>query len=146
MGKLFRRLFPDKEIRRYRKMHRKHRKELVKLAKETHEYDWCWLHQSVIMQIRHMHEYYSAGDNVWQTDETRLPIIEELKYVLDMDSEIDRLENDHLGLELVMKDGKIEFIRPEGYREKANAKEERITELYEEIYSSIGKNLHNWWD
>lgn len=146
MKKLFRRIFPSREMRRYRKMHHRHRRELIKLAKETREYDWCWLHQMVMLQIKQMHEYYSAGDNVWQTDETRLPIVEELKYVLDMYEEIDRLENDHLGLEWIMEDGNIKFIHPEGYMEKHKEKEDRITELYEEIYSSIGKNLRNWWD
>ena len=87
MKKLFRRLFPNKEMRAYRKMHRRHRKELIKHAKETGEWDWYWLHGSILMQIRHMHEYYSAGNNVWQTDETRLPIIEQLKRVLDLDDE-----------------------------------------------------------
>lgn len=123
MNKIFRKLFPSKEMRRYRKMHRKHRKELIKLAKETHEYDWCWLHESVIMQIKHMHEYYSCGDNVWQTDDTRLPIIEELQYVLDLEKEIDRLSDDY-SLEACNKS----------------------KELYEELYRSIGKNLENWWD
>ena len=60
MNKLFRRLFPSKELREFRKMHRRHRKELVALAKDTYEFDWGWLHDSILMQIRHMYEYYSA--------------------------------------------------------------------------------------
>lgn len=35
--KIFKRLFPDKERRAFNKMHRRHRKELVKLAKKTME-------------------------------------------------------------------------------------------------------------
>lgn len=149
MNKLFRKLFPDKEMREYNKMHRRHRKELVKLAKETGEWDSSWLYRSIIMQIRHMHEYYSNGNNVWQTDETRLPIVEELKHILDCDAEIERLESEHFGLDWVDKGNKLEFIYPEGreaYREKADAKERKINELYEEIFNSIGKNLRNWWD
>ena len=126
MKKFFRRLFPNKEIRAYRKMHRRHRKELIKQAKETREWDWGWLHDSVIMQIRHMYEYYSKKNNVWQTDETRLPIIQSLKYILDLQEEIDNLwDDDTLSWE-----------------EEAN----REQELYESIYHSIGDNLQLWWD
>ena len=146
MSNLFRKLFPDKEVREYRKMHRRHRKELVKLAKETAEYDWCWLHQSVIMQVRHMYEYYSAGNNVWQVDESRLKVADQLQRILDMEEEINRLEDDHLGSELVMKDGEIKLVCPDDYREKSDAKEKRILELYQEIYSSIGRDIHWWWD
>lgn len=149
MGKLLRKLFPSKEIREYNRMYRRHRRELVKLAKETREWDYCWFYRSIIMQINHMYEYYSNGNNVWQTDETRLPIVEELKHVLDCDAEIERLENEHFGLDWVDNGGKLEFIYPEGreaYNTKVYAKEKRINELHEEIFNSIGKNFRGWWD
>lgn len=146
MGKLLRKLFPSKEIREYNKMHRRHRKELVKLAKETCEWDWCWFHQSVIMQIRHMREYYSAGNNVWQVDESRLEIVEQLKHILDCDEEIERLENDSFGLEVIEEGNHVKFVCPDDYIENINAKDKRVIELYQEIYNSIGKNLQGWWD
>lgn len=124
MKNLWRRIFPSKEMRRYRKMHSRHHKELVKLAKETAEYDWCWLHEMVVMQVKHMHEYYSAGDNVYQVDESRLEIIEQLQHVLDLNAEIDYLDNNVWTLESV----------------------DKINELYEELYGSIGKNIQCWWD
>ena len=147
MNKLFRKIFPDKEFREFRKMHRRHRKELVKLAKETGEWDWSWLHRMVIMQINHMHEYYSNGNNVWQVDESRLQIVEELKYILDLENELDRLENDHCGLELVCEGDKVVgYTVPDDFMERSLKQDERERELYEEIYSSIGKNLRGWWD
>ena len=146
MGKLLRKLFPSKEIREYNKMHRRHRKELVKLAKETCEWDWSWLHRMVIMQIRHMYEYYSAGNNVWQVDESRLKIVEQLKHILDCDAEIERLEDDNFGLEIIEKYNRIEFVFPDDYNEKIFEKDKRVAELYQEIYSSIGRNLQCWWD
>ena len=126
MNRFFRRLFPDKERRAYNRMYRRHRKELVKHAKKTGEWDWCWLHNSVIMQIRHMYEYYSEGNNVWQVDESRLQIVEQLKHVLDLDAEIDMVSND--------------------LSEDFKKREEREQGLYEELYSSIGKNIRWWWD
>lgn len=128
-------------------MHRRHRKELVKLAKETKEYDWCWLYQSTIMQIRHMHEYYSAGNNVWQVDESRMQIVEELKRVLDLVDELERLDNDCCGLKFIYENDKIVgHTAPDDFLKRYNKKIAREQELYEEIYNSIGKNLQGWWD
>ena len=146
MKKFLRRLFPSPEMRAFRKMRRRHRKELVKLVKETSEWDWGWLHDMIIMQIRHMHEYYSAGNNVWQSDETLLPTIEQLKHVLDLDEEIDKVYDDDFDAVFVHENGKITVNFPDSYWEDAKECMKREQELYEELYSFIGKNLRNWWD
>ena len=146
MKKLFRRLFPSKEMRAYLKMHRIHRRELIKHAKNTGEWDWYWLHNSIIMQIRHMHEYYTAGNNVWQSDETRLKVIEQLKHVLDLDTEINRMQDEDDGVEHIYEDGKVKSIFPDNYKEWAADWEKRQQALYEELYSSIGRDLRWWWD
>ena len=114
MHRLFNRLFPSKEMRAYRKGHRKHRKELVKLAKNSYEFDYGYFHRMVIMQIINMLEYYSDGHNVLQTDDSRLCIIKQLQHILDIESEINRLE---------------EAISSEA--------EHKISELYVELYKSI---------
>lgn len=146
MKKLFRRLFPNKEMRAFRKMHRRHRKELVKHAKETCEWDWYWLHNSIIMQIRHMYEYYTAGNNVWQSDETRLKVIEQLKHILDLKEEIDRMQDEDDGVEHICEDGKVTCIFPDNYNEWSADWKKREQALYEELYSSIGRDLRWWWD
>ena len=146
MKKLFRKLFPNKEQRAFDKMHRRHRKELVKHAKETGEWDWGWLHNSIIMQIRHMHEYYTAGNNVWQDDEKRFMVIEQLKHILDLNEAIDRMIDEDDGVEHIYKDGKVECIFPNDYKEWAMNYEKREQALYEELYGSIGENLRWWWD
>lgn len=121
--KIFNQLYWTKEMQHYRKMRRRHKKELVKLAKETREFDWGWLHQMVVMQIKHMHEYYSAGDNVWQIDESRNKIIEQLQQTLDIQSEIEKNDEDF----------SLNSLKNE-------------EELYYRFYSSIGKNILWWWD
>lgn len=149
MVKLLRRLFPSKETRAYRKMHRKHRRELIKLAKKTGEWDWGYFHDMVLMQVKHMHEYYTAGNNVWQTDESRLPIIEQLQHILDVDAEIDKLEEngvDQTGVERDLFDGGVIYNLPDDYGERVTKFEDKMQELYEELYLSIGKNLRWWWD
>jgi hypothetical protein len=143
MKRLFKKLFPSKEMRAYRKMHRKHRKELIRHAKETYEFDWSWLYESTIMQIKHMYEYYSAGNNVYQSEESLNPIIEQLKHVLDLADELDHLWDGHYE-SIKNADGSITTTEESAnsYRKK-NAREE---ELYEEIYSYIGKYIQWWWD
>lgn len=121
-----RRLFPSKQVRAYRKMHRRHRRELVKLAKEVREWDYGWLDELVRTKVRHMYEYFSEGNNVWQTDDTRLPIVEQLRHVLDLYDELDNLW-----------DGIPNDIVDIYSRED---------ELYEEIYSYIGCHIREWWD
>jgi hypothetical protein len=123
MMRIFRRIRNqfDKEMRAYYKMRRKHRKELIKLAKEDRDSDWEYMHTLIITKIRHMHEYFSAGNNVWQTDETLLPIIEELKHVLDMQAEMDK-----------EVDGRF-YI-------------EKRVEQYKAMYEYIASKMLGWWD
>lgn len=131
-------------IRAYRKMYRRHRRELVKLAKTIREWDYGWLYDSTIMQIRHMYEYYTARNNVYQSDETLLPLIDSLKYILDLDDELEHLWDDHIRSHIINEDGSISATE-----ESANSfidKSKREQELYAEIYNHIANNIMTWWD
>lgn len=135
-----------KEMRAYLKMHRRHRKELVKLVKETHEWDWGWLHDMIIMQVRHMHEFYSNGNNVWQCDESRMSTIEQLQHILDLEAEITQMQDDDHGAEYSWEGGVLTATYPDDYRERVDKWFKKEQELYNELYSSIGLNLRHWWD
>ena len=106
-------------------MYRKHRKNLIKLAKEVRKWHWCWLHEMVLLQIRNMLEYYSDGNNVMQVDESRLDIIDKLHEVLDIQKEIEERE--------IVPDRSLDEIKKEA-------------ELYERFYVTVGKNIMWWWD
>ena len=144
MKKLFRRFFPNKASRAYRKMHRKHRREMVKLAKKVREWDYSWLDELVHIQIKHMHEYFSAGNNVWQTDETRVPIVEQLKHVLDLYDEMDTLWDNYESNLIENENGSV-TVADEGGKKYLTIRN-REKELYGEIYSYIGKYIQWWWD
>lgn len=133
-----------KEMRAYRKMYRIHRNELVKHAKETREWDWGWLYESTIMQIRHMYEYYSAGNNVWQCDESKSETLGQLKHVLDLNDALGHLWDNYESNIIKNNDGSIS-VSEEGHKKYAAIKN-REQELYEEIYSYIGSHLQYWWD
>ena len=128
MKKLFRRLFPSKEMRAYRKMYRRHRKELVQLAKQDRDFDYGWLYDFTIMKIKHMYDYFSEGNNVCQSEESLNEILSQLKYVLELHEELDSLWD---------TDGDTNGCLDRWKREQ---------ELYEEIYSYIGKTILYWWD
>lgn len=147
MIKFFRKLFPSKEFRAYKKMRNKHRKELIKLAKVDYDFDWAYLHDLVITKIRHMYEYYKAGNHVWQTNESLLPIIEQLKHVLDLDYEVEHLyDNIPIAEKIKNENGSITFIYTDEISAARDRAYERAEELYQEIYTYIGKYLREWWD
>ena len=148
MDKLFKKIFPSKEMREYRKMRRRHRKELVKLAKKTCPFDWHWLHSMVLLQIEQMYEYYFQGNNVWQIDASKLEILGQLEEVLDIQEEIERNYEDDCGLEFVYdEEGNIiETIKPDDYSERVLHNYDEEIYLYEKFYTLIGKNILNWWD
>ena len=146
MKKVLKRLFPNKEQRAFNRMQRRQRKELVKHSKSTRVWDWGDLHDSIIIQIRHMYEYYSEGNNVWQSDETRILIMEQLKHILDLEAEIDRMQDDDNGAEYIHENGVCKAILPDDFAERVRKWHDREQELYQEMYSSIGKNLRWWWD
>lgn len=136
-----------KEKRAYRKMYRKHRKEMIRLAKKDRDFDWSYLHDLVITKIKHMYEYYHDGNNVWQTDETRIPILDQLSYILDLQYELDHLY-DYLESPVITdsKDGVVTINRTKESAMKVQKAWEREAELYKSIYTFIGEHLEEWWD
>lgn len=129
MLKIFKRIRNqfDKEMHAYYKMRRKHRKELIKLAKEDLDVDWEYLHILAITKIKHMYEYFSAGNNVTECEYTQT-IIAELKHVLDLQSQIENVwkeEANKRGVSIIVA---------------------REQTLYKEIYNYIAEHLQGWWD
>ena len=91
-----------------------------------------------------MYEYYKNGNNVWQSDESRLEIVEQLKEVLDIFDEIEKLDN---------CDTYYDYRKQTSYyiisdTKKLDVKEyyKYEDELYIKLYSTIGKYIRYWWD
>ena len=144
MRKLFKKLFPSKEMRAYHKMYRRHRRGLVKLAKKDRDFDYGWLDEFVHMKIKNMYEYFSERNNVWQTDESLNEILEQLKHVLDLYEEMDGLWDNYQSSLIKNNDGSV-TVTDDGAK-KYLAIRNREQELYEEIYSYIGRFIQYWWD
>lgn len=116
MRKIWKKFFKSKEMREYTKMYKKHRKTMIKLAKEDRDWDYDYLHDLVVTKIKHMYEYYSAGNNVWQSEESLKEILETLAYAIDLAEKLD------------------------------NAYGDKREELYKEFYFYIGEKIMWWWD
>lgn len=117
----------DKKYRAYYKLHRKHRRELIRMAKQTADFDYACLHNLVVMKIRQMLEFYVAGNNVWQSRESHENVIETL-------ANATRLAED------------IETVWENWTDDSAKTYLEREAELYKEFYIYIGENIMYWWD
>lgn len=117
----------DKEYRTYYKLHRKHRRELIRMAKDTADFDYAYLHDLVVMKIRQMFEYYVAGNNVWQSRESHENAIETLAHALQIAEDI----------ETVWENWPDDSVKTYWERE---------VELYKEFYAYIGENIIYWWD
>ena len=109
----------SKEMRQYKLMNLRHRIDLMKAVWKFREWDFSFTHRIVMLAIKGMHEYYSEGNNVFQTDETRLPIVESLQHIID--------QNEILEEDLVS-----------GF--------EKYDEVMSDIYTRIGKDCPLWWD
>lgn len=117
----------DKEYRTYYKLHRKHRRELIRMAKQTADFDYAYLHDLVVMKLQQMLEYYVAGNNVWQSRESHENAIETLAHALQIAEDI----------EAVWENWPADSVKTYWERE---------VELYKEFYTYIGENIMYWWD
>jgi len=115
-----------KECIAYLRMHKRHRKALIKSAKTYADFDFGYLHEDIVLRLRHMLEFYVAGNNVWQSRESHEEIIQTLHHALEI---ADRIEN------LWQEDEHIYVSNP--------TLEE---DLYKEFYSYIGEHITEWWD
>jgi hypothetical protein len=143
----------SKEMREYRKMYRKHRKTMIQLAKDDRDWDWGFLHDLVITKVRHMYEYYVAGNNVNTSDEDLKVIIDSLKHVLDLQDELDNswrepTEDDKMDAERVeiFEDGTRVVTLSDVRVDRIRNRLDRRDELYKELYAYIGQHIQYWWD
>lgn len=137
----------SKEMREYKKMHHKHQKELIQMAKDDYEWDWGFLHDLVITKIRHMYEYYSAGNNVCQSEESLQRTLDTLKHVLDLQNELDTLWDDQCeATREEIDDYIVQLTMSDEDVQKNNEKRERELEIYKEMYAYIGQWMPYWWD
>ena len=100
----------------YNKMRRKHRKELIKLAKEDQDFDYEYLHNLVVVKLKNMYEFYSQGHAEFLAESDLNQILETLEHAINIADKIDMV--------------------PEPTR---------VKELYQEFYEYIGQNIMLWW-
>ena len=109
----------DKSLKKqYLKDLRRHKKELIKIAKTAYPWDYGWILDFIVEHLKMMRDYYALGYNVWglDTDEedSRLNIANKLIYEYESYLELPLKERqeiaDSLGVELNKIEDNIEFI------------------------------------
>ncbi len=87
-----------KRSRTYKQMMKKYHKSITKLGKDLSKnpWEWSYLSETIIEFLRFMRDYYTAGENVWQTDDTRLPIIESLNAAIHEYDRWQECEHDYV--------------------------------------------------
>ena len=101
----------NKDKRQYRKDIKRHRKELVKIAKNTCPWDYFYSSDFLIEHLKMMKDYYNIGYNVWSCDEEvneRKEIIDSLLYEYDSYIDLPRSEREDIAKELNVEVDKIE--------------------------------------
>lgn len=101
---------------KYRITRRKHKWQLIKLSMRSEDWDFGFMHEYVVTSLKQMLEYYETNVNVWQTNESLIPLVESLKATIAINEQITACE-----------------IKDE-------------SALYKEFYNSIGENILKWWD
>ena len=158
--KLLRRIFPDKEMRNYRSKFKKRKQKLINyIKKEYTEYNGeaAFLDMNKMMLENYL-EYYATGDNVWQSDESLLPTIDQLKECLALFNKL--IEDKYTDAAHEFADAHVAHVKEgiyytskwdsdesyEAWQDMLYAAEEEKTADYKTAFEMIGKYCRGWWD
>lgn len=141
----------EKDLRKaeklYKAMQKKHRKERVKLAKESADFDWSYLHNYVKTFVLHMYEFYDAGLCLFQAEEERLKTLSSLQKAKEL---IDKMESVfkpyYETLELLTDEQLTEFMASDKWDKVTAELAEEKEKLFVEFYRYIGEHMKEWWD
>ena len=108
------------------------RKKMKKLIKTYGPWEWGYVHDFIILAVNDMYEFYNEGDNVWQSDDSRLETVNQLLKAKELIDEVDKFENGERKFEDFLKKG-------ENYLEAEQ-------KAYDDFYTYLGKYIRWWWD
>lgn len=142
----------SKEFKRFWKAEKKYKKALIKyIKKEESSYDSYQFPAIIMMMLKRRLEYYTQGDNVWQSEDSQKLVIKSLEkavslgeyalddynfYYEDEKEYFKRMDHDHLDI----KDYPHHTIE----EKVAMFKKER--QAYSDWFSYIGEHFDEWWD
>lgn len=150
------------EMKAYKKMRKRHRKELKKMVKEDRPWDWEYFHDLIVLKLRQTYEYYVAGNYVHQAKEERKELLKSMKKVMDILDAIEHVDDpfnqylkEHPYPEAKFVPNENGFVTIQ-YDEPDEIHQERhriwtecrlnYGKLFEKFYAKLGKEMRNWWD
>ena len=113
----------------YKKMFKRNKKTLTKIHKEAAKNPWEYGHgtEYLVAFMKFMYEYYTLGENVWQSDESLQEVKDTLKEALDA-------YHDWQSFDYFAQEGDVEK-----YNNEYNRRRERFFKL-------LSDNIEKWWD
>ena len=164
----------EKQLRKqYFKMIKKNQKELDSLNKAAHRAPWDWSFglNYLIAYMEFMQDYYNLGWNVWQTDETLVPLKKSLDATLEAYKKWDELVLDCFDTEeikiierqyydLCKKENKKsnineknqfikEHMSPEDYpynKENLEKYGKEYVKRRNKFFKLLSEHIEEWWD
>lgn len=139
----------------YYRMMRYYRKKLTRSARGFQPYDWGFFIDNLRITLEWMEAYFDLGYNVFQSEETRVPIQQSLEEVCDLleaaaeDTEITESYGETLEEwvnRLNNSDNQRSDEELEQYRARIEEQEAKRTELYKKAFAKIAEDFRTWWD
>ena len=152
-----------KEKRAFKKMRRKHKKELRKLIKEDVPWNWECLHELIVLKIKQTYEYFEAGNCIIQAKEGVTKVLQSINKVLNILNQMNHCDDAYNAyneqypmpfprFELCGEDGlyKIVFDEPDEIHKERHRiwteSKENYAKLFEKFYKELGKQMPKWFD
>ena len=155
---------PKEKKKEYRKMIRKHQKELRKDVKDIQPFDYGYGTKFFYDFLCYMRDYYKMGYNVWGEERNDVPMsrlegieaaIRELDLYYDENDEVQNkyyIRNPEISNEDFLPiriDYGNWFVPVEPYKnmkEAMEAENKEKEEHYNKAFEIIKENLRYWWD
>lgn len=142
----------SKEYKRFLKAEKKYKKALIKyIKKEEHSYDSYQFPAIIMMMLKRRLEYYTQGDNVWQSEDSQKLVIKSLEKAISLgEYALDDYNFYYEDDKEYFKKKTYESLDFKDYphhtiEEKYEMLEKERT-AYKQWFVYIAEHLNEWWD
>lgn len=142
----------SKEYKRFLKAEKRYKKALIKyIKKEENSFDSYQIPVILMMMLKRRLEYYTQGDNVWQSEDSQKLVIQSLekavslgKYAMDENNFRFEDEKEYLKKK---EHGPLKFQDyPYHTLEEKYEMLEKERTAYKQWFVYIAEHLNEWWD
>lgn len=142
--------------KQYERMSKKHKKALKKAAKNFKPWEYSYFMDVLYEMLSYMKDYYIGGYNVWQSDESLIPLLQSLitAYNAIKDIQEFKFEAPVNEFYLAHPPKNLDDVTSNRYTEEQAAalKQSHIEsselkkEMYATLFNTIRDHIDEWWD